>query len=229
MATTSSLIDHLVANHSNVTANDADNTARRARYLQFSQEAFDWIWNSGDYTFTYETATVSITSGSDSGDLPANFMEFGVMGGIFDNSTLGQMSEITPVRAYADVISGIAGDNRDQISLYGMNTTTARLTLKTPGNVGSTTTIKILYRIIPPTLADSATVATSNLYRIPLAYHNTTVTPLVVSKVLSSLGDARSMEFRLEANNGLKLLQARERARKTTPQKLPFASSLRQI
>ena len=227
--TTSSLIDHLLNNHGNITASDADNTARRARYLQFSQEAFDWIWNSGDYTFTYITATVTINANSDSGDLPADFMEFGVMGGIFDNSTLGQMQELTPVRAYADVIAGVAGNNRDQISLYGMNTSTARLTLKLPGNAGSTTTIKILYRAMPPTLADSATVATSNLYRIPLAYHNTTITPLAVSKALESLGDARAEIFRAEAGAGLKLLQARERARKTTPQRLPFASSLSQI
>lgn len=229
MATTASLIDHLLANYSNVTANDADNTARRARLLQFCQEAFDWIWNSGDYTFSYTTGTVSITSGSDSGDLPADFMEFGVMGGIFDNSTLGQMEEITPVRAYADVIAGAAGNNRDQISLYGINTSTARLTLKTPGNVGANTTIKVLYRSIPATLADSATVATSNLYRIPLAYHNTVITPLAVSKTLASMGDVRAGEFRAEAERGLRVLQARERARKTVTQFLPYAGALRQI
>lgn len=219
-ADTDAAIDTALAHYDQVSDSDADNTARRARWLQWFQEALDEIWISGDWTFSYTTGTVSISAASDSGDLPADFMEFGVMGGIWDNNTLDQMGEVRPVEAYGGVVVGQAGDNQGEVSQYGLNTSTARRTLKLPGNAGSAQTIKILYRKNTPTLVDT-TGSTSQLWQLPSAYHNTVLLPLATSKGRDSHGDAR--QFKEEYVRGLALMAARERARKTITQYMPLA------
>lgn len=207
-----------------VSSSDADNTARRARWLQFLQEAVDELWIKEDWAFSYITSTVSISAASDSGDLPADFMEFGLVGGIWDSNTTTKLPEVVPVHAYGGVVESQAGDSNLVSSLYGNNTTTRRRTLRLMGNAGGSMTIKILYRKLAPTILD-ATDATSNLWQIPEQYHNTVLMPLVVSKIRKSHGDAREYMDRFEANFGK--MVARERSRKTSTQYMPMAAQVR--
>ncbi len=221
-ADTDTIIDTAIDHYDQVSSSDSDNTNRRARWLQWFQEALDEIWISGDWTFSYTTGTVTVSSSTDSGDLPADFMEFGEVGGIFDNTTTEQMSEIRPVEAYSGVITSSSGENQGGISNYGQNSSTQRRTLHLPGNAGSSQTIKILYRKVAPTLVDT-TGSTSNLWQLPVAYHNTVLLPLATSKGRDSHGDSR--QFQQEFLRGLGSMIRRERHRKTTVQRLP--SSIR--
>lgn len=222
-ADTAAFIDEGIAYYDNTGASDADNTTRRARWLAFTQQALDEIWISGDYVFSYITGTVSFSAATDSADLPADFMEFGEVGGIWNSSTTDQLEQVRPIEAYSGVVAGRAGEGEAQVSDYGLNASTMRRVLHLPGNAGSAQTIKILYRKVAPTLVDTTTDATSNLWQLPLAYQNTVLMPLVVSKIRSSLGDSR--QFLDQYLAGLSAMAKRERARKTTTQRLP--SSIR--
>lgn len=213
-----------ITNYDSVSSSDADNTARRARWLQYLQEAVDEIWIKEDWNFSYKTGTVSISAASDSGDLPSDFMEFGSKGGIWDNNTLKPMPEVRPVEAYGGVVEGLAGDNELVVSEYGNNTSTAVKTLRLMGNAGSSMTLKILYRKIAPTITDASGNG-SSLWQIPSQYHNTVLMPLVVSKIRKSHGDSREYMDRYLENYGR--MVARERSRKTTTQYMPFARQVR--
>lgn len=219
---TDAFIDAGIEYYDNTGSSDTDNATRRARWLQFTQEGLDEIWLSGDYVFSYTTSTVSISAGSDSGDLPADFMEFGLVGGIWDSTSTDQLEQIRPIEAYSGVVVGQAGEGQGGISDYGMNASTQRRVLHLPGSAGTSQTIKILYRKVAPTLLD-ATDSTSNIWQLPSAYHNTVLMPLVVSKIRSSLGDSR--QFYDRYLSGLSAMAKRERARKTSTQILP--SSIR--
>lgn len=215
---TATLISNIINYYDQVGSADADNANRRARLLQFSQEAFDEVWNYEDWLFTYATATVTVTAAASAGDLPADFMEFGTMGGIWDNNSLDQLNEWTPVRAYDYVVRGAAGDNLRAVSTFGVNAATGRLTINTPGPVGSTYTLKLLYRKLAPTLVDT-TGATSNLWQIPAAYHNTVLMSRIASKTRTSHGDGTSYMEDYQRNLGK--MAARELPRKTTIQRMP--------
>lgn len=222
---TEALLNAQMSYYVNIGSGDADNSTNRARCLQFSQEAMDEIWFSGDYLFSYITASVTITAAGSAGDLPADFMEFGEVGGIFDDALDEQMQEIRPVEAYGAVISGVGGEGQGLVSQFGLNATTHARTLQMPGNVVTAQTIKILYRKVAPTLVDTSTDVDSNLLQLPRAYHNTVLLPRAVSKILKSLGDMRWKDSQAEYERGLGRMAIVERHRKTSVQKLP--SSIR--
>jgi hypothetical protein len=219
---TSTLISAILNHYDQVSSSDGDNTTRRTRLLQFSQEAFDEVWNFEDWPFTYITATVTVTAAASSADLPADFMEYGAMGGIWDNASLDQLSEWTPVAAYDQVIKGQAGDNLKAVANFGTNTSTGRFTINLPGPVGSTMTLKLLYRKLAPTLVDTTGTA-SNLWQIPAAYHNTVLVPRVASKTRASHGD--SLDYMTDYNRNLGKMVAREIPRKTTIYRMPRTAS----
>jgi hypothetical protein len=217
-ADTDTLIDKLLEIYENVSSSDSDNTTRRARLLQYCQEALDEIWVHSDWLFSYKTGPVSITAAGDSGDLPSDFMEFGSMGGIFNDSTDTQFSEVLPVEAYGGVIQGLSGENEEVAAAYGNNTSTARRTLKLMGNAGTTTSLSILYRKTAPALVDT-TGNNSNLWQLPESYHSTVLLPRILMKLDASHGDMNRTEQ--DYLRGLATMLRRERARKTTTQRLP--------
>jgi hypothetical protein len=217
-ADTDTLIDTLLEKYDQISSSDTDNTARRARYLQFAQNALDEIWISGDYSFTYKTGTVSFTAAGDTADLPADFMEFGEVGGIFNDSTDTQLGEVRPVEAYSGVISSLSGENEDVVAVYGQNTSTGRQTIKFMGNAVVTTTINLLYRYCAPTLADT-TGTNSNLWQLPLAFHNPVLLPKILTQISDSHGGLK--DYEREYQRGLAFMARRTRSRKTVTQQLP--------
>ncbi len=215
---TQTLISNILNFYDQVSSSDGDNTNRRARLLQFSQEAFDEVWNYEDWPFTYTTGTVTVSAAASSADLPADFMEFGTMGGIWDNASFDQLAEWTPVQAYGRVVSGQAGDNLRAVASFGTNASTGRMTINLPGPAGSAMTLKLLYRKLPPTLVDT-TSTSSNLWQIPAAYHNTVLIPRVASKTRTSHGDG--VDYMADYKQNLGKMVARELPRKTTIQRMP--------
>lgn len=221
---TDALIDTALDYYVNVGSGDADNTTLRARVLQFAQEALDEIWISGDYVFSYTTASVTIAAGESSGELPEDFLEFGEVGGIWDDSDGAsgeQMRELRPVEAYGAIVAGESGEGRGVVAQFGLSSDNHRRTLYLPGEATNQQTIEILYRKIAPTLVDTTTDVDSNLLQLPRAYHNTVLFPRVIAKILKSLGDARWRDAEADYRLGLGKMAARERHRKTTVQRLP--------
>jgi hypothetical protein len=217
-ADTDTLIDTVLEKYMGVSASDSNATAKRARILQNAQEALDEIWIFADWLFSYKTGTVSFTAASDSGDLPADFMEFGEVGGIMNNDTDTQFGEVRPIDAYFGVIRGLAGEEEEVVSPYGLNTSTGRRTLRLRGNASANTTITILYRFTAPTLVDT-TSTTSNLWQLPSSYHSTVLLPKLLKKLDIAHGDINRTEEDYKFN--LQQMLRRERARKTVPQRLP--------
>lgn len=215
-ADTDALIDYILEKHFNVSSSDANASPKRARILGAAQRALDEICAEDDWLFSYKTSTVSISSGANTGDLPADFMEFGEVGGIFEDNTDVQWGEGRPVDVYSGVIQGLTGDSEELASNFGWNTSNGRRTIRTRGNVGAATTLTILYRATTPALTDQTGTTTSGLYFLPASYHYPVLLPKILMFLDIDHGDINRTEE--DYKRGLSAMRRRERARKTSPQ-----------
>jgi hypothetical protein len=228
MATVSGLIDTVLAYTEDISATDNDNTTRRARLLQYMQEVIDEIWNFKEWAFkTVAATTVTVAANANSADLPADFQEFGQMGGAWDAQG-ARMQEI-PIQELERVRQGgaqAAANNylyNNVFAVYGFNTTTSRHKLQVPLQ-SAAITCSISYQKIPPTLADTTNTTTNGLNYLPVSYHNSVVLAGTVAKAKASTGDARDWESKYR--NGLAYMVARERNKKTAVTRIPYHSRM---
>lgn len=211
---TSTLLTTVLKFDANISATDADNTQRRARYLQYAQEVFEYVWLYSEWDFSYASTSQTVSAASSSGSLPADFLELGQKGMLFNTTTNRKMKEIPPQDIMEMRARGIVDLNVFAIS--GYNTTTSRKQIQLTHTQGFTGTV--FYRMTAPTLVDT-TGTSSNLQYIPYQYHQTVLLPGVRMKARKSVGDMRDFEQAFEKN--IQFMLARERPRKTAVQRLP--------
>lgn len=216
--TTSALIDLLLNYTDNTSSADADNSTRRTRLLQYIQETVDEIWGAREWEFKRRSTTVSVTANS--ADMPSDFGEFGVQGGVWGSD--GQWWEEVNPQVLDDMRQ--AGNTADRVfAIYGQNTTSGVKKIQTLTQ-GSALTLTVVYFATPPTLVD-ATDSTNNLFLIPAQYHNSVVLTGARAKTELSLGDSRS-EFDQAYRRGLAQMINQERSRKQAVVRIPMATGM---
>lgn len=224
MATTSGLIDAVLAYTEDISATDNDNATRRARLLQYMQEVVDEVWNFKEWAFkTVGATTVTIAASASSADLPADFQELGQMGGVWDSQG-ARMQEISINELEEFKLNGASNLPYGNVfAIYGFNTTSSKLKLQVPVQ-SQAITCSVSYQKVPPTLSDTTGTTTNGLNSIPVSYHNTVILAGTVAKAKASTGDARDWESKYR--NGLAYMVARERNKKTAVTRIPYHSRM---
>lgn len=218
--TTSALIDLILNYTDNTVSSDTDNTARRARLLQYAQEVFEEVWYWRQWPFRARSGTVAVTATNNAGDLPADFADFGDKGGIYSGTI--ELEEISEEEMVAERQSGSLAFGPYICAVFGFNTTTLRKQLQVltqPANI----TYTINYLAVAPTLVD-ATNNTNKLDNMPDQYHQTVILPGVAAKARVSIGDGR--DFKDDYLRGLSNMVGRERPRKTVVRRMPLARGM---
>lgn len=215
--TTAALIDLVLNYTDNVTATDGDNTVRRTRVLQWCQEVFDLVYAHKAWPFRYITGDVTTVNGLIV--VPADFHDFGDEGGVFN--PLGErMMQVNPKTIHRMREAGEVDPNPSLFALYGFDASTARPNINIV-NTTSSVVLTLWYLKVAPTLADSTTPGTSNLFYIPAAYHNSVLLAGVVARTRRAKGDTRNWQADFE--RGLAEMVKNERPRQTGIQRLPKA------
>lgn len=211
---TDDLIDNVLAYTDNVSAIDGDNATRRLRYLLYTQQVVDEVWNQRDWAFKYKRGTLAVSASGT--DLPADFQEFGNQGGVYDAN--GRMlHEISPQEANVVNESGISSSVPDSFMVIGQNAGAKQIRLSAPP--GGSVTLTLWYIKTSPVLTDGSD---GGLLEIPVAYHHTVLLPGVVARSRKNKGDSR--DWFVDYQRGLAYMVARERSLRTTTQRLPLAT-----
>jgi len=225
MATGKGLIDIILKYEDSLSSVDADNTVRRGRIRQAIQETTDDVWNSSDFPFKYvfepEALTVD-TSGRCA--VPSDFADIGIQGGLYLVSNGRLLSEVPPQFVSSTKEATNRSGSMYVYSSFGFNQ--GIKILQFPSQlIGAA--LHLYYMTIPPTIldADNVTVGDVTTYsgseRIPSQYHNTVIIPGARAKLKKSKGDMR--DFLSEYKRGLAYMISRERPRRSTVQRLPYA------
>lgn len=212
------LIDKVIAYTDNVSANDSDNTTRRARILAYAQETFDEVWQFRDFPFKYKTGTTSVTANATFASLPSDFAEVGNQGGIYVSGTTGPLTEV-PIQALeTDIQANYSPAGAPQrYAIFGVDTSNVK---RIYIDLAPAVTLNLVYVRVPTALADATS---AELSQIPAQYHNSVILPGVVAKTRRSKGDTRN--YREDFTRGLAYMAAHERPRRGTGQRLPVAIS----
>lgn len=217
--TASALIDLIIAYTDNVSATDADNATRRLRLLQYAQEVFENVWNYREWRFKLTSANVTVLAGGQNVVVPANFLDFGEQGGVYD-SIGRKLVEKTPQQILEWRELGIgAGSPSYTWAIFDYDATTGQALFQIQTPVTSNTTFKLWYNRLAPTLGDSTTPSISNLHFIPAQYHNSVLLNGVAAKARKIKGDTRDWENAYQ--RGLVDMVVRERSHKTALQQMP--------
>jgi len=214
--TADEIIDAVAAYVYDVNEDDPDNVERRARLLQYLQEVYDEVWLFREWAFTYRTATTTITGTNGTADLPADYLELGVQGKIFDQDGRELLEDTYPDIRQAQ-LRGHIENPPCRFAIFSLDTDGNKIL--TP-LTGTNYTIDLLYRCLPETLADDV----SPTVKIPASHHNTVLVMGTAAKAARSVGDPRP-DWESAYRAGLQRMIIVERSRKTSIQRLPRAIS----
>lgn len=225
MATGKGIIDIILKYEDSLSSVDADNTVRRGRIRQAAQETVEDVWNASDFPFKYVFSSGTIAIDSDGiGGLPTDFADTGMQGGVYLVSNGRALIEVPPQVVHSMKESTNRSGSMYVYAIFGA---TAGIKLLIVPPQLANTTLHIWYQTLPPTIldADDVTVMDVTTYsgteRIPSQYHNTVLIPGIRARLKKSKGDSR--DFQSEYKRGLAYMIARERPRRSSVQRLPYA------
>lgn len=219
--TAAALLDLILSYTDNTSATDADNAVRRTRVLQALQEIYEEVWNFREWRFKLTSGTITVLASTSAIAMPSDFLDMGSEGAIYgpDSRKLREIpaQELLEWRTF-----GIGrGSPSDCFSIFNFDATSGLPLFQIPNVVNGNTAFTVWYNRVAPTVADSATAATSKLHFIPVQYHNTVLLPGVVAKIRKQKGDTR--DWAAQYQSGLAYMVLRERPRKTAVQQMPRA------
>lgn len=182
--TVTSFVDRILAYYENVGAADGNNTDRRQRILNWLQGVVETVWYARPWPWKRTSANVTMTNGT--GDLPADFGDFGKFGGVYLPST-GQRLDLVDeqtIRDQRERPGAGATDTPKEVSVFGIDASF----LQQLQTVSFSGTLKVVYERVPPTLDEAANVA--QLQQIPVQFHQSALIPAVAELAKQSKGDA---------------------------------------
>lgn len=209
MASGKSIIDSAINFYDGVDADDADNSARRARLLNFLQHIYDYVWNYRTWQWTYKKSTITITAGNDSVALPTDYAEFSPSGGLTDQSSRTRFYEISPLEMNRIRVEG-PGSTLNVFSIFDGK-------IQIPAAVSANKIFDIFYRMRAETIADS----TATLV-IPDRYVNLVLLPGLIFRTQEGKNDARTT-WKEQFQAGLSQMASLENPLKTRTVRWPMS------
>lgn len=209
MASAKDLIDATVLHYDGVDSTDADNSNRRLMLLSMLQRVYEYVRNYREWEFTYTEASLTITINTNSVDLPADYLEFGRNGHLFDMDKRIKMKEETRYtleRLRQEVQSSIDY----MFCIFGG-------AVQVPVNASANRNLKIFYRTVAETLTDDATPIA-----IPDRYCRLVLLQGLIFLAQESKNDARS-DWSAQFRDGLSQMCALENPVKTGVRRMPYA------
>lgn len=220
--TTSAFIDAILLRTENQTSTDAANSPRRTRILEWSQQLFEEVWNLRPWSWTMDTATITVAAAANSVALPSDFQEFGPEGGAW------QATGITNPRRLQEVNPQIVQELQNGSQSFSIHQVFA--VFDRDDNVGtqefqvgkcsSSTNFTLLYKRLAPTLVD-ATDSTNNLQQIPASWHYSVLLPGVQALSARSKGhQGLEQDYMSQYRRGLERMIAQESRRRSSVQRM---------
>lgn len=220
---TSELLD-LSMDFDGVLSTDSEYTRRRARHLAWAQEIVDEVCDERPFSWRMTSTTVTFTAGVNAADLPANFVELGPTGGLWDASVspARKLDEQSPQIVQGLQIQTNAISIHSCFSIFAVDATPVQQLQI--GRNGQNQSFTLWYIQSPPTLADATT--SSGLEYIPVQYHRTVVLAGLKAKIMRANEDSRAdTTYEGIYKRGRERMVIIEFGRKSTIQQLPRAIS----
>lgn len=214
------VIDDVIQNHDGLDPADDAASGRIVKYLFFLQQMHDFIHNFREWEFTFFEDTVTQSSGNDYADFPADFMEFGRNGGLWDPARRIRLEEVP---RYSIFRMREEASNPVTLTTFAIG----EGVLLFPFSANGDTTYKAVFRGTPPVLvyddppANPADPDPTTML-IPDKYRYTVVTPALVQRAQQSKQDARP-DWLSILRDGLSQMCKVENPVKTSQRMFPLA------
>jgi hypothetical protein len=173
-----------------VPATDGDYAELRDVRLADLNEVVNDFVQSYDFSFLIKTATLTVTSGTSSAELPTDFDNIGAKGGVWRTSDGEPLEYKDPDQLMAArLLPGNRPSLPEIYSFFGVSDTIDGGELIQTETLGASVTLRLLYKIAPPIVSDSGT---GGLAAIPEGHQRGAIWAGMVAKKRNPESDFRN-------------------------------------
>jgi hypothetical protein len=218
--TVTELIDKIQDFVDNTGTSQVDQTARRQRHLSDLIEVVNFVRYYRDWAFRRTQATLTVPVAGYV-VVPADFLQVGKYGGVWDMSNNGYQLDWVPENVINEARARATEIGDPEVySLFGQDTTSKRILVQLPP-ISSSHSLTMAYDMKTPTLDETVTNNDNVKVAVPEEYHHSVILPGLRSRARESKGDARWQRAEAEYREGLKLMLRTCRRSQGTMQRVP--------
>lgn len=212
MSSGKALVDAAIDVYDGIDSQDAQNTNRRRRLLSFLQQVYNLAWNFRPWSFTYkEGALIVWAANSNSVARPADFLEFGPNGSLFDPDRKIRFKEKTSY--IVERVRNEMATNYDNYPFFALYNGAIQFPYTATSNIN----LQPFYRMKPETVTDDMTALV-----FPDEYAMTVLLPGLVYRGQLSKQDERQAWAEMW-KEGLSQMASIENPAKTMTHRMPLA------
>jgi hypothetical protein len=226
--TVTQIIDQILAYSDNVSPAGADETDRRQRILYWLIEEATQTYYAREWPYRLKstvTPHVAIPASQGYGLLPADFLQIGKLGAVYNDSQNGQPMEPATESEIGDMVAmNSALSNPGRFAVFGTEAQTPPAPPRKLIWIGVNPTalaLRLFYHPLMPTLDETMTNNSKLDIAIPVEYQQTVILPGVRMRARRSKGDNRWSQDRDERMQGLNEMIRANRRFQGGEQRLP--------